>query len=191
MTAESHHHLFSIILSSMLGKPLHIGIYIQTHSFDSILQILYEQVLQPAGPYLSWCCENRNALAMASPKSFKVAGLLLMLLQLGMHHEPTLTFAFSLHACLIFTTSLLSFEDDSLINFSLEGLTDCAYDCKYLSPSQRPQWKDILQRLDDEGLADELDVICFWETSPSSYGPAIRQKHSRHMNDLAANVPRL
>ncbi|KAK2960206.1 hypothetical protein BLNAU_4759 [Blattamonas nauphoetae] len=152
MTAESHHHLFSVIVSSMLGQRHYIVDYIPTHSFDSIQQILYEQVLQPAGSYLSWCCENRHALAMASPKSFKVAGLLLMLLQLG--------------------------------------LESSAFDCKHMFPSHRQQWKDIQQKLDDEGLADELDAICFWETRSYLNGLAIRQKHSLLMNYLAANVPR-
>ncbi|KAK2960726.1 hypothetical protein BLNAU_4381 [Blattamonas nauphoetae] len=96
MIPESHaDFLRSILLCARdcLPEPIQRLPRVSHLPIDSIRQIVFDQLLQPVGPYISWCCENRLALEAATLDLSRLESLLLVFLQLSVFHEQTLRFS--------------------------------------------------------------------------------------------------
>ncbi|KAK2959509.1 hypothetical protein BLNAU_5558 [Blattamonas nauphoetae] len=160
---------------------------LSTLSMESIHQTVLEQLLQPVLPFVSYSCENRSVLEHDTLNLSIITRLLLTYLPLSVFHDPTLTFVFSHHICHTVIQHLLSLEQDLSALICQLSLNEINTNLGTADLLVRTRWKAVLCRLNEEGLADGLDTLSFWEVLFSSIGKMIRKENNTMLIHLAAN----
>ncbi|KAK2946195.1 hypothetical protein BLNAU_18871 [Blattamonas nauphoetae] len=160
---------------------------LSTLSIESVHQIILEQLLQPLLPFVSYSCENRSVLEFDTQNLPAITRLLILHLELGIYHEPTLSFIFSHHICHAVMQHLLSLEQDLSALICHLSLNEINKHLRHTNLLVRTRWKALLCKLNEEGLADGLDTFSFWEVLFSSIGKMIRKENNTMMIHLAVN----
>ncbi|KAK2960729.1 hypothetical protein BLNAU_4384 [Blattamonas nauphoetae] len=142
-------------------------------STESVRQIVLEHVLQPVGPYISYCCQNRLIIQDDSIQQSLLTDVLIFFLKL---------------ASFTITRSLLSFESNYSTLLCQEKLLYHVQQHQHADLLVRTRGKADLRRLNEEGLADELETFGFWVDFTSSDIKQIRKDNTSLMASLIGAV---
>ncbi|KAK2959479.1 hypothetical protein BLNAU_5528 [Blattamonas nauphoetae] len=143
-------------------------------STESLRQIVLERVVQPVGPYISYCCQNRQIIQDDSIQQSLLTDVLIFFLKL---------------ASFTITRSLLSFEQNYSTLLCQEKLLHHVQQHNQGDLLVRSRGKADLRRLNEEGLAGQLETFGFWVDFTSMDTKQIRKDNASLMALLGANIP--
>ncbi|KAK2942935.1 hypothetical protein BLNAU_22146 [Blattamonas nauphoetae] len=156
-------------------------------SMDTYNHTIIHKFFHPVEPFLNFICDSRHRITEPSA-SIALSELLGRVFQYSAFLEEMTLFVVSSSLALTCTDCLDYHENDHLTILALQGVMDGVRAWKKEGPAVRKRGQQILAKLCEEGLSDEIELVLQCSMS-DIYGSRVVFLGAQLVHNLGGNIP--